>query len=406
MNNYRRFAAVLIIFELILIIVCNVLLLRTSETASDGSRFVDIKRASNEIREGTEPDKIDLDKYKSIIKISGFSPNEKSNNEYTVEEINGTLYRFEYRHKGRGYILTVNLVIGVFFIISVVTVLFIGRKVIYPFHSINYLAWELAKGNMSVPLKAEKSRFFGKFLWGMDMLRETLEQGRLRELELVKEKKTILLSISHDVKTPLAAIGLYIKALKEDLYNSEEKKQEIIFGIEKNTEEIKKYVDEIVKASREGFLSLETENVEFYLQDVIRKITKYYADKAKIYHTDFIVENADDCLLYGDEDRVVEVMQNVIENAFKYGDGRKISVTFEEEEDCKLVIVANTGRGPMPEEMPHIFDSFYRGGNSKGKSGSGLGLYICSQLLGKMDGDIFAKSGDDSFYVTLVLKKV
>ena len=51
------------------------------------------------------------------------------------------------------------------------------------------LTEELAKGNLSTPIKAEKSRFFGRFLWGMDMLRDTLESNRKKELELQKEKK-------------------------------------------------------------------------------------------------------------------------------------------------------------------------------------------------------------------------
>lgn len=85
------------------------------------------------------------------------------------------------------------------------------------------LTEELAKGNLSVPIKAEKSKFFGRFLWGMDMLRDNLESSREKELELQKEKKTIILSLAHDLKTPLSAIRLYNKALSENLYDTPEK---------------------------------------------------------------------------------------------------------------------------------------------------------------------------------------
>ena len=80
-------------------------------------------------------------------------------------------------------------------------------------------------GNLSVPVKAEKSKFFGRFLWGMDMLREKLESDKIRELELEKEKKTLVLSLSHDIRTPLSAIDLYTKALATNLYDKEEERQ-------------------------------------------------------------------------------------------------------------------------------------------------------------------------------------
>ena len=64
------------------------------------------------------------------------------------------------------------------------------RVILIPFNSMSTLTVELAKGNLSTQIKEEKSKFFGKFLWGMDMLRENLEESKATELELQKEKKT------------------------------------------------------------------------------------------------------------------------------------------------------------------------------------------------------------------------
>ena len=282
----------------------------------------------------------------------------------------------------------------------------IGRKIIQPFHTMNHLVSELAKGNLSVPLKAEKSKFFGQFLWGLDMLREKLEQDKIRELELVKEKKTLLLSLSHDIKTPLSAIDLYAKALSQNLYDSEEKKQEAVLGIEKNAEEIKKYINEIADASREEFLNLKVSNQEFYLSALVGSITKYYKEKTEQLHTVFLVDKIQDCLLYGDVNRAVEVMQNVMENAIKYGDGKEIHISFQEEENCKLITVENTTCSLKEDEIMHVFDSFYRGSNSKKVKGSGLGLYICKEILHKMDGEIFARIIENRFLITIVLRKM
>ena len=282
-----------------------------------------------------------------------------------------------------------------------------GKKVIAPFNAMEYLTTELARGNLSVPVKAEKSKFFGRFLWGMDMLREKLESDKIREMELEKEKKTLVLSLSHDIRTPLSAIDLYTKALATNLYDKEEERQQAIAGIRKNADEINHYVEQIVQAAREDFLQMEVHNGEVYLSKVIHMLVHYYAEKLEQIHTSFIVEEVPGCLVYGDEDRMVEAGQNILENAIKYGDGRSIRISFSEEEDHVLVSITNTGHTLPQEEMAHIFDSFYRGSNSENVRGSGLGLYICKELFHKMDGEIYAgTTKDNEFTVTIVLRKI
>lgn len=100
------------------------------------------------------------------------------------------------------------------------------------------------------------------------------------------------------------------------------------------------------------------------------------------------------------------MLKNAMENAIKYGDGKSIKIDVSEEENCKLISIKNTGCNVPENELSHIFDSFYRGNNSKKQSGSGLGLYICKQLMHKIDGDIFAKIIDNnSFEITILVRK-
>lgn len=88
-------------------------------------------------------------------------------------------------------------------------------------------------------------------------------------------------------------------------------------------------------------------------------------------------------MLKGDADRLIEVLQNLLENAIKYGDGKCISIDFSEEEDCRLITVRNSGCSLKQEELINLFDSFYRGSNVGSADGSGLGLYISRQLMQK-----------------------
>ena len=93
-----------------------------------------------------------------------------------------------------------------------------------------------------------------------------------------------------------------------------------------------------------------------------------------------------------------------MENAFKYGDGRLISLSFREEDYCQIVEVFSTGTPVLDKELPHLFDSFYRGSNAQDRSGNGLGLYIGRQIMVKMKGDIFAQRTQDGMKFCLVFR--
>ena len=290
-------------------------------------------------------------------------------------------------------------------LVTNIVLLYVDTKVLKPFQDMSDLPYELAKGNLSMPVKEEKSKLFGRFLWGMDMLREMLEETKEKELAFQKERKALILSLSHDIKTPLSSIELYSKALSEDLYDTQERKDAAFRGIARNVKEIKGYVNEIVTASREDFLNLEVHMGEYYLSEVIKATESYYKEKLSVIHTEFQVDEITECLVKGDQDRMAEVLQNVMENAIKYGDGKRIRISFGEEEDCKLIQIVNSGCSLKKEELPNLFDSFYRGSNSTGRKGSGLGLYICKTLMRKMDGEIFAGMKEDLFCATIVVRK-
>ena len=86
-------------------------------------------------------------------------------------------------------------------------------------------------------------------------------------------------------------------------------------------------------------------------------------------------------------------------------DGRCISLSFSEEEDCRLITVSNTGCSLPESELDTIFESFRRGSNSGSQPGSGLGLYICRRLMNEMGGEVFAETEGDLMKVTVVCRK-
>ncbi len=410
MNKYKKFICFIVIIETILVLICNGLYIYLNDSHIEKLYRVEANRVVKDIEEKIQTKNdmtsIDLSKYKTIVAVKEFKTHEVCNNDYVVEEIGNQLYRIEYSTmKSNDTFFIINGALLSMVIISLVVLFYVYKKVIKPFNAISHLSYELAKGNLSTPIKEEKSKLFGHFLWGMDMLREKLEENKKKELEFHKDRKTLILSLSHDIKTPLSSIELYSKALENHLYDSQEKKDEALKGIIRNVKEIKKYVDEITVVSREDFLNLEVINSEFYLSEIMKIIESYYKDKLSVIHTEFKIAEFSDCLIKGDKDRLIEVLQNIIENAIKYGDGKSIQIYFENEEDCQLIHIVNYGSYLKKEELPNVFDSFYRGSNSHGIKGNGLGLYICKNLMHKMDGEIFAQAIDKSFRVSVVIRK-
>ena len=409
MNKFKIFICWIIIFEILLIGAVNILYFYKNENNDGREYLVEARRVVKEIKrqqlDASEIEAMDLSNYETIVGIGEFVAGEPCDNDYVVEELDGKLYRIEYEQKKGSHLpLYINISLLVMFVLTIIVLGYVHNKVLKPFHSMSNLSHELAKGNLSMPIKEEKSKLFGRFLWGMDMLREKLEDNKEKELEFQKEKKTLLLSLSHDIKTPLSSIELYSKALLENLYDTQDRKDEALQGIARNVKEIKGYVDEIVKATREDFLNLEVNAGEFYLSEVMKVTESYYKEKLSVLHTEFQVDEYSDCILEGDKNRVVEVLQNVMENAIKYGDGKSVHISFSEEEDCKLINIENSGCSLKEDELPSLFDSFYRGSNSSGMKGSGLGLYICKNLMRKMDGEIFARVNENSFCVTVVIR--
>ena len=404
MSKFRRNSIIVLFVQVILIAVFNVIVFLNQPSNKDRLYRVEINRIQQALTEGKQ---VNADDYETIIKIVPYDNNYQTNNDYAVVNCNGQLYSIEYKVGNNDYtsVIFMNVGLGTMLLLTAGVLIYIDLRVLKPFHTLSNYSTELAKGNLTKPMKEEKNKNFGKFVWGMDMLRETLETNKKNELKLQKDKKTLILSISHDIKTPLSAIKLYSKALKEGIYDSEEKRLEALNGIDKNAAEIEKHVSDIVAASREDFLNLTVNMGEFYLRDLMTKIAILYKEKFGVLHIDFHIEEFDNCLIKGDMDRIEEVLQNILENAIKYGDGRYVNIKIDEEEGYKLIQIANSGCSLKEEELPHLFDSFYRGSNAEKKDGSGLGLYIAKNLMKMMGGDVFVKINNDEFIAVAVVKK-
>ena len=179
MKAFNKIFCAVIALSLLLLIAANIILLNDSR--DNGREYrVEISRLEAEIREkGFES--TDLSDCKYVTNIQKQSDNfYNAESDYIIREIGGELYRFDYLTNSEqdrsNVLLIVNIFIGIMLLAAIAVLLFIRQKILVPFEEISDVPYQLSKGNLSVPLKESRSRFFGKFVWGLDMLRETLEQ--------------------------------------------------------------------------------------------------------------------------------------------------------------------------------------------------------------------------------------
>ena len=310
---------------------------------------------------------------------------------------------FDYRMPGKEkFIVWYEVILPVLCAAVLGILWYVRKRMLEPFWRLSNMPYELAKGHLRGELPESREKYFGRFIWGISMLRDTLQSARKRELQLAGEKKTLILSISHDIKIPLSAIKLQARRIYEGVVTDEEERRACGRSIEQHAEEIEQFVRKIMEASGDQILSIEVENSEFYLKDYVNQIREIYQPKCSQSMVELQVAKYENHLLKGDLDRAVEVMENLLENALKYGDGRRIRISFYEEDYCQVIEVFNTGEAVNRQEIPHLFDSFFRGSNAKGKDGNGLGLYICRQIMLKMGGDIFVQTKEDGMSFCLV----
>jgi len=404
MKNFRKLSILFVVLLIAIGAIADILVIRENRDPS-GLYRVEVKRLADEIR---ETGSYDLGKYPHLTAVYSSDTGSdlyRSDKPYVMIEEGGKHYRVEYRQNRYGRQI---VIVNIFFAAVILTVIlmlnYLYRHLIIPFGKINDVPKELARGNLAVPIPEEKSRFFGKFTWGVNLLRESIEKDREHELEMQRDKKMLLLSLSHDIKTPLSAIKLNSKALAKGLYKDEEKRREAAESINRHADEIENYVSQITRAAGEDFMSFEVSMGEEFLSRIVTKIYERYAAQLAISGTELSIGEYRDAILSCDPDRLAECLQNLVENAIKYGDGKSISLSFDRQDGCELITVRNTGCTLGSEELTEIFGSFRRGSNSDGVKGSGLGLFICRKLMTMMNGDIYADIEDGCFSVTLVVK--
>ncbi|MBD5504659.1 MAG: HAMP domain-containing histidine kinase [Lachnospiraceae bacterium] len=289
------------------------------------------------------------------------------------------------------------IVFGILLLLLIYAVLLIlYLNYIRPFRILREFAAQVAKGNLELALPIRKNNFFGVFTESFDLMRQELKRARESEYQANISKKELIAELSHDIKTPVATI----KATCEVMQVTEQKEDTLrkIGVIAGKAEMIDNLVGNMFHATMEELEVLKVEPIE----ESSLIIPEMFHD-FKYYGQITLENDIPECLLYFDKLRLQQVLDNIINNSYKYA-GTEVKVRFIENAEGIIIKIRDFGQGTTEEELALIKEKFYRGSNTEGKSGSGLGLYLADNFMKQMGGEIECYN-EDGFVVELFLRK-
>ena len=285
-------------------------------------------------------------------------------------------------------------------VICILLILFyVYFSIMKPFYKMENFAKEISKGNFDVPLDYERSNYFGAFTWAFDSMRREIINARSSEREAIENNKTVIATLSHDIKTPVASIRAYSESIEAGLDDTPEKRRKYVDVIMKKCDEVSKLTNDLFLHSLSDLDKLKISCQKFELGAFLKNMVEEMdAENRDIDYVmpDFCAE------VYADKNRLMQIMENLINNARKYAK-TKIKIYLTMENQNVEIHVRDYGSGIADSDMPFIFDKFYRGSNVKEEQGSGLGLYIVKYLTEKMGGKVLLHSHADGLEAVITM---
>ncbi len=276
---------------------------------------------------------------------------------------------------------------------------YVWFAVLRPFKKLEKYAESIAAGKFDAALEYERANYFGKFTWAFDSMRREIVSARACEKEAIENNKTVIATLSHDIKTPVASIRAYAEGLEAGLDGTPEKRRRYLNVIMNKCDEVSRLTDDMFLHSLSDLdkLKMNKETLEFceFAENIIAEIGEEYGD-VRFSKPMF---SANVC---ADRNRLTQIFGNVITNARKYAK-TDIDVAITRDTESVSIHFRDYGGGIPDADMPFIFGKFYRGKNCGGEQGSGLGLFIVRYVAEQHGGSAALKNCAVGLEVTISL---
>lgn len=243
--------------------------------------------------------------------------------------------------------------------------------------------------------------------WTASLLeRQELEEARA-ELDSVQRQMRLqddfVSTISHELRTPLGFIkGYSTSLLRQDTTWDEDTQHEFLTIIDEEADRLTRLIEDMLESAR-----LQSKTLQFKFSPLrIDALVRDVATRVNTHHPELKVEFNLDPLppVLGDGVRLSQVFENLFSNAIKYAPGSRITITAHQVEKKVRVCFADQGEGIPEDFLPFLFERFYRVPGERTVTGTGLGLYICKQIVMAHHGKIWVESVLDkgtTFFIEL-----
>jgi len=227
-------------------------------------------------------------------------------------------------------------------------------------------------------------------------IRDITERRRVEnELKKSERLKTEFMNIvAHELKSPVTPIKGYLDLIISDKNASKQTKNWAKVSL-RNAERLLKLVNDILDVSRLDTDTMRFEMEKLDITQILKEITEDIKPAIKAKKLKIITKIPKELPnIIGDKYRLIQVFKNLLENAVKFTDNGSIKIEADKKKDHILISIKDTGTGISKDELKKIFNKFYQAytGDDRKNEGTGLGLYICKEIIQKHNGEIWAES--------------
>ena len=286
----------------------------------------------------------------------------------------------------------------------------VSRSIVKPLEDLKQAAEQIKEGNLDFQINPRGRDEIAKLADAFEEMRYRLKESVEQQMQYEKNRKELISSISHDLKTPITAIKGYVEGIMDGIPGSQERLDQYIKTIYIKSIDLDHLIDELFLFSKLDLkkVPFNYEKVEIlaYLQDCIEEL-QFDMEKNQIT-LNFFADTSKLVLVVADREQLKRAIFNIFQNAIKYMDKEqgKIDLFLQTGEKDVTIKVIDNGQGISPDTLPFIFEQFYRvePSRSEATGGSGLGLAIAKRIVEEQGGRIWVESDEGkgtSLYFTL-----
>jgi len=308
------------------------------------------------------------------------------------------------------------ILLGITYLFSfVLTTLFVSfqfsRTIVTPLNALQKAAAEITKGNLDFQIAEEGDREIQALCRDLEQMRIRLKESVYTQLKYEDNRKMLVSSISHDLKTPVTTIIGYVEGILDGVTRTPDKTEKYLNTIYLKAQQVDYMIDDLLLYAK---LDLNQIPYHFEKVEIANYLNECIADgelerENKGITLNFCSSLVEPQTVYIDRERMKRVLMNIFDNAQKYmnKDQGRINLYLRETNTSIIIEIRDNGSGISEKDLPYIFDRFYRSDIARSEiKGSGLGLAIAKQIVEGHQGKVWAVShGAEGTSVLISLSK-